>query len=86
VFAGAAEWPVGDAAETAVRAAFARGLPSDVARSRIAAKPVGGGRMKIEKRQQDFVRQRKEARKEYGDAKVANREIRGWHGATENGP
>jgi hypothetical protein len=22
----------------------------------------------------------------YGDAKVANREIRVWHGATENGP
>jgi hypothetical protein len=25
-------------------------------------------------------------RLEYGDAKVANREIRVWHGATENGP
>ena len=31
-------------------------------------------------------RKKEERSAGYGDAKVANREIRVWHGATENGP
>jgi len=46
-----------------VRAAFARGLPTQAERSRIAAKPTGGGRMRIEKRQQARVQQREQERK-----------------------
>jgi hypothetical protein len=66
VNAGATEWPVCDATEAAVRAAFARGLPTEAERSRIAAKPTGGGRMRIEKRQQARMQQREQERRASG--------------------
>lgn len=46
-----------------MRAAFARGLPTEAERSRIAAKPTGGGRMRIEKRKQVRAQQREQERK-----------------------